>query len=140
MSEQLLLGTFREIERRIIRGMWGEESFGPMFTAVYFEPCIDVFETEEGTVVKMEIPGMRKRDIAVELEGDILIIRGRRDDKSRGAKVSYQQMEIDYGMFERRVRIASPIKKDAVSACYRDGFLEVRLPTQRPRKRRGKPE
>jgi len=140
MSAQLLLGTFREIERRIIRSVWGEESSGPVFTAVHFEPCIDVFETQEGTVVKMEIPGMRKRDITVELEGDTVIIRGRRDDKSRGAKVSYQQMEIDYGMFERRVKIASPIKKDAVSACYRDGFLEVRLPRQRPRRGRRKPE
>ncbi|MCX6338685.1 MAG: Hsp20/alpha crystallin family protein [Candidatus Aureabacteria bacterium] len=140
MSAQLLLGTFRELERRILRSLWGEESSGPVFTEIHFEPCIDVFETREGTVVKMEIPGMKKRDITVELEGDTLVIRGRRDDKSRGAKVSYQQMEIDYGTFERRVTVRTPIKKDAVSACYRDGFLEVWLPTRRPlRGKRGQP-
>jgi HSP20 family protein len=132
MSAQLLLGTFRDLERRIIRSLWGEESSGPVFTEVHFEPCIDVFETREGTVVKMEIPGMKKRDIIVELEGDTLIIRGLRDDTSRGTKVSYQQMEIDYGRFERRVKIPTPIRKDAVSAHYRDGFLEVRLPSRRP--------
>jgi HSP20 family protein len=99
---------------------------------VHFEPCIDVFETPEGTVVKMEIPGMKKRDVTVELEGDTLIIRGLRDDASRGKRISYQQMEIDYGRFERRVKIHTPIRKDAVRACYRDGFLEVRLPGRRP--------
>jgi len=138
MSAQLLLGTFRDLERRILRSLWGEESSGPVFTEVHFEPCIDVYETQESTVVKMEIPGMKKRDIIVEIEGCTLIIRGRRDDKSRGVKVDYQQMEIDYGTFERRVKIRTPIKKDAVSTCYRDGFLEVRLPRRRPV--RGKPD
>lgn len=132
MGRQLLLGTFRELERRIIRSMWGDESSGPIFTEVHFEPCVDVFETREGTVVKMEIPGMKKRNITVELEGDTLIIRGLRNDASRGEKISYQQMEIDYGRFERRVKILAPVKKDAVSARYHDGFLEVRLPRRRP--------
>jgi HSP20 family protein len=136
MSAQLLLGTFRDIERRILRGLWGEECSGPGFAQVHFEPCIDVFETQEGTIVKMDIPGMKKRDIIVELEGNTLIIRGRRDDKSRGIKAAYQQMEIDYGNFERRVQICTPIKKSAVSACYRDGFLEVRLPRRSPGRRK----
>lgn len=134
MSAQLLLGTFRDLERRIIRSLWGEESSGPVFTEVHFEPCIDVFETREGTVVKMEIPGMRRRDISVELAGDTLIIRGLRNDASKGEKISYQQMEIDYGRFERRVKIHTPVRRDAVSARYRNGFLEVRL----PRRRRGR--
>lgn len=132
MSAQLLLGTFRDLDRRIIRSLWGEESSGPVFMEVHFEPCVDVFETREGTIVKMEIPGVKKRDITVELDGDTLIISGLRDDKSREAKVSYQQMEIDYGRFERKVKIPAPIRKDAVSARYRDGFLEVRLPRRRP--------
>ena len=134
MSAQHPLGTFRDLERRIIRSLWGEESSGPVFMEVHFEPCVDVFETRDGTVVKIEIPGIKKRSITVELEGDTLIISGLRDDTSREEKVSYQQMEIDYGRFERRVRIPTPIIKDVVSARYRDGFLEVRLPRRRPGK------
>ena len=135
MKERLSLARFGDAEKKILKSVWGEEILGPLFTEGYFEPNIDVFETAGDIVVKVEIAGMKKKEIIVELEGDTLIIRGRRDDKSPGRKVCYHQMEISYGTFERRIRIMCPIKRDRVTAFYRDGFLEVKLPRGDSRRR-----
>ncbi|MDD5557746.1 MAG: Hsp20/alpha crystallin family protein [bacterium] len=113
------------------RDPYGGETAGAVSREARFDPAIDVFETEEGTVVRMEIAGMRRRDISVELVADILVIRGRRRERPAGRKVTYHRLEIEYGAFERRVRIASPVREDAVSAVYREGLLEVRLPRRR---------
>jgi HSP20 family protein len=117
---------------RMLRHLWGEHEIpASMFTNGYFEPAIDVFETSEAIVVKMEIAGMRKKDVVIELHNDTLIIKGRRDDKSPGKKNAYFQMEINYGTFERRIKIEVEICTDKITAFYRDGFLEVRLPLRK---------
>lgn len=131
MSEQMVLGRFGDLERRILRRFWGDELTGHLFAGGHFEPCVDVFETAEGMVVKMEIPGMKKKDISVEFERGILIITGRRCDKTNVPKRTYHQMEIDYGAFERGLKIDMPVREDAITALYRDGFLEVHLPRRR---------
>lgn len=136
MGEQEILGGIMGIERSILRRFWGDELTARIIAGDHFEPCVDVFETAEGTVVKMEIPGMRKKDIIVEFEGDTLVIRGRRDDKSPKQKITYHQMEIDYGTFERRLKIEMPVREEGVTACYKDGFLEVSLPRKRSSKRK----
>ncbi len=134
MKERLALASFWEIEAKILKNLWGEGGTTSIFSKGHFEPPIDIYETEEGIIMKMEIPGMKKREIGVEFEGDTLIIKGMREDKSRRHKVAYHQMEINYGMFERRIRIGIPIRESRVTATYRDGFLEVRLPRRRPGK------
>jgi HSP20 family protein len=131
MKEQLVAARFWKIKGKMINRLWDEEGAGPVFAKGHFEPPIDVYETQDGLVVRMEIPGMKKRDISVELEEDTLIIKGLRDDTSRGPKVGYYQMEINYGTFERRIRIYMPIRENKLTAFYRDGFLEVRLPGRR---------
>jgi len=131
MSEQLSLGNIKEIEQRILRRIWSDDLISHLYAGDHFEPCVDVFETAEGVTVKMEIAGMRKKDISVEVHGDTLIIRGRRQDKSRDQKVTYLQMEIDYGLFERHIAIDIPVRANGITAVYKDGILEIKLPRKR---------
>jgi HSP20 family protein len=135
MGERPIPGGGREIQRRLIKSLLGEEFLGPVFPELRFQPCVDVYETADCLVIRMEIAGMKKKDIIVEMEGDTLVIRGRREDTAGGPKVRYHQMEIEYGTFERSVRIASPVRRAAVTARYRDGFLEVRLAWRKRMKR-----
>lgn len=135
MSGPLVIGKLRGIGRSVLRDLLGGGSAGPSFEEMRLEPCIDVFEIPEGTVIKMDIAGMKRRSISVELEGETLVIKGRRDDRSKGRKIRFHHMEIEYGAFERRVRIEGPVREEAISARYRDGFLEVRLPRRRSARR-----
>ena len=93
-----------------------------------WQPPTDVYETEENIVVLMEIPGVKPEQLDVTLTSEVLQVRGSRADPGAGQKLRVTQMEIHYGLFERRVRLHRPIDRDQASVHYRDGFLEVTLP------------
>jgi len=96
-----------------------------------FHPPMDIYETEENLVIVMEIAGMRTEDINVFFEKDRLSISGTRTEASPTPKTRLHQMEIDYGYFERTLRIPFPLKLDEIRATYRDGFLVVTVPKKK---------
>ena len=100
-----------------------------MFSAEQvWKPPVDIYETAEEIVVVVEIAGMRRKDINVTMENDLLKISGVRPDYSPSTKMKLHQMEIDYGKFERIVKISLPIDTNHISAKYKEGFLQITLP------------
>lgn len=93
-----------------------------------FYPPMDIYETEEDLVIVLEIAGMRTEDIHVSLEEDLLTISGTRMEPSSPSKTQFHQMEIDYGTFERSLRIPFPLEAGEIKAVYRQGFLTVTVP------------
>jgi len=93
-----------------------------------WKPPVDIYETSEEIVVMVEIAGMSKKDINVTMENDLLKISGIRPDYSPSTKMRLHQMEIDYGKFQRIVKISLPIDTNNISAKYREGFLQITLP------------
>ncbi|MGD0625928.1 MAG: Hsp20/alpha crystallin family protein [Thermodesulfobacteriota bacterium] len=96
-----------------------------------FHPPMDIYETEDNLVVVMEIAGMRTEDIHVFFEKDLLSITGGRTESSSAPKTRLHQMEIDYGDFERTLRIPFPLKVDEIRAAYRQGFLIITVPKRK---------
>jgi HSP20 family protein len=80
-----------------------------------------------------EFFGVRREDLRVSVEGEVLHIRGvRRPPESREVQ-HLHQMEIAFGPFERSVRIGIAFERDQVSANLEDGYLSVTLPKRLPR-------
>lgn len=109
--------------------------FGPLGTTERFwQPPVDVCETEQAVVVKAEIAGVQPDRINVSLSADdrILVISGIRseDEEERRARVRCYQLEIYYGPFERHVALPPDLSFDRenISAIYRNGVLTVRIP------------
>jgi HSP20 family protein len=96
-----------------------------------FHPPMDIYETEENLVIVMEIAGMRTEDINVLFEKDHLSISGTRTEACPTPKTRLHQMEIDYGYFERTLRIPFPLQVDEIRATYRDGFLVITIPKRK---------
>lgn len=100
-----------------------------MFSAEQtWKPPVDIYETAGEIVVLVEIAGMKKKDINVTMENDLLKISGARPDFSPSTKMKLHQMEIDYGKFQRIVKISLPIDMHNISAQYKEGFLQITLP------------
>ena len=100
-----------------------------MFSAEQtWKPPVDIYETAGEIVVLVEIAGMKKKDINVTMENDLLKISGARPDFSPSTKMKLHQMEIDYGKFQRIVKISLPINIHNISAQYKEGFLQITLP------------
>ncbi len=98
-----------------------------------FTPPVDVYETQEGLCVCMEIAGMKPEDLQVRLKGRLLSIEGRRRTPSPGgARVHH--MEIDVGRFRRVVELPAPVDEGNIQSRYENGLLVLHF--QRPAVRR----
>ena len=89
-------------------------------------PPTDLYETEDGFVVKVEIAGMREEDFEVVIESSILMISGKRTDPNE--RRAYHQMEIRSGKFEIAIEMPAPVNVESAIAEYKDGFLKINLP------------
>jgi HSP20 family protein len=105
-----------------------------------WQPDVDVFETETGVVVLVEIAGIRSDDLRVTVDGEVLRISGVRRVPERPDLKRLLQMEIAAGPFERRLRIPIPFDRDKVTAHLSEGFLTVTLPRRTPQRRQVKLE
>jgi len=96
-----------------------------------FQPAIDVFETHDALVVRVELPGLESEDLSVRIDGDVLHIRGVRNVPREEGVMRLHRMEIAFGPFERAVRVHVAFERERVTAHLEDGFLRVVLPKKR---------
>lgn len=89
---------------------------------------MDISESPERLFIRMEVAGVRPRDLAVTIEDGILAIRGRRCGHTPTEQEKFHLMEIRYGGFERVFRLPHDIAEDDIHASYHDGFLDIEIP------------
>src|SRR5690242_8939440 len=91
-------------------------------------PPVDIFETaEHELVIKAELPDMKREDIGVSFENNVLTIKGERKpvDVPRDR---FQRIERFSGSFSRSFTVPATVDAGNISATYKDGLLTVRLP------------
>lgn len=124
---------------RLLGEVWG---LGPRETvAGVLAPPLDMRETDREFVVTVELPGVDKKDIKVDLSDDVLTIEGEKREEKDRESGNYHVIERSWGSFRRSVRLPAEVDRDAVSATFKDGVLEVKLPkTEKEQKRTRKIE
>jgi HSP20 family protein len=106
----------------------------PSGSQEFWQPRSDVYETENGLIVRVEVAGIQKESLNVSLSADrrSLHVRGTRTEKhiDERPKTRYHQLEVYFGPFERSISLPEDVAVDSenLSATYRDGFLLVTLP------------
>ena len=91
-------------------------------------PNTDIYETESSIFVRLEMAGVSREDVQINLADRTLSVRGKRMDSCRKAPCQFRQMEIHYGLFERKIVIPRNVDHKKVKANYRNGFLIIELP------------
>lgn len=96
---------------------------------VNFQPSCDVSETKDHYLVSFDMPGVKKDDIKIEVEGNQLVITGERhrEVKNKDGEATLRH-ERAYGKFERSFTLPATIAADKIEAHYEDGVLNVALP------------
>ena len=104
-------------------------SMKPLFTLSNqaFQPAVDIYETPDQVIVRIEIAGVAKTDFSVELSRSAVRIRGIRKELTRKADAAYRLAEIQYGPFERILRLPTAVDPEVASTVYKNGFLELYL-------------
>lgn len=91
-------------------------------------PEVDITEEKDHILVKADLPGMKQEDIAVEVEDDILTIKGERKQETEKKEGQAHRIERSYGRFLRSFSLPSNVDASKVNAAYKNGVLEVTLP------------
>lgn len=91
-------------------------------------PRLDVFEKDGKLAIKAELPGVKKEDVTITLEGENLIIRGERKSEEEVKEEDYYRMERSTGSFYRCLPLPFEAKAEEVEAHFADGVLEITMP------------
>lgn len=94
----------------------------------HWVPNTDVYATDNGLVVKVELAGMRSEHLEITVEGSRLRICGNRPDGCRAAKANFLVMEINYGPFESVLEMPEGYDLSQAKAAYLNGFLRIDVP------------
>ncbi|MBN2029321.1 Hsp20/alpha crystallin family protein [bacterium] len=109
---------------------------GASYPSIYrkelcWKPPTDVYETETDYVIILELAQVKNEEVSITFRDGILTIRGVRQTIPPSERRHYLKMEISYGPFERKIAISGDVDMDQLSAQYKDGFLEIRLPKKK---------
>lgn len=100
----------------------------PADSETHWTPNTDVYVTENGMVIKVELAGMRKEDLQLVIEGNKVKVSGHRPDGCRSPKCKFVLMEINYGAFESMVELPDGYDLANAKAAYQNGFLRIDVP------------
>lgn len=95
-------------------------------------PTLDVSETDNDVQLNLELPGMTEKDIEVELLENAVKIHGEKKDERETKDRNFHRTERTFGSFERIVPLPVKVKRDSVSATFKNGVLSVTLPKAEP--------
>ena len=98
-------------------------------------PKLDMFEEGNELVIKAELPGVRKKDLDIRLDGDVLAIKAeKKEKKEEGEKgTTHYTRERRFGQYIRYMTLPAPVDTEKVAATLKKGLLEIRLPkAERP--------
>ena len=91
-------------------------------------PPVDIFEQNDQLVIRAEVPGVKKDDLDVRIENGVLTLRGERKPAADVTEDNAFRLERTYGAFTRSFTLPRTVDGASVTASYKDGILEVRVP------------
>ena len=126
------LALMQDRMNRMFGDMYGRRLDDDVMNRGDWVPAVDIYETaEKDVVVKVEVPDMKREDIKVTFENNVLTIEGERKASDEVKNEQYHRIERRYGSFRRSFTMPASVDGTRVQAAYQDGILKVTLP-QRP--------
>jgi HSP20 family protein len=101
-------------------------------TGAQWMPVMDVTENPAEYVVRLEVPGIHKENLDINLTGMMLTVTGTREIAPEVEGEGYLVKERAIGKFVRTIRLPMPVAEKKVAAEYRDGVLKIHLPKETP--------
>lgn len=96
-------------------------------TSPGFNPNIDLVENDKEYIISMDIPGLKKEDIKIDLSDSMLTISGERKNESSTNQNKVKLIEKSYGYFKRSFYLPKDIELDSIDARYENGVLNLKI-------------
>ncbi len=124
------LAPWRELDQvsRHLNRMFGEGTISDAETSAWL-PAVNVEESKDELVLSAELPGIRQEDVEIELENNVLTIRGQKEQtREENAERRYHVWERRYGSFQRSFSLPRTVTADDITATFENGVLHVHMP------------
>ena len=112
---------------------WEDES--PAVSSNW-RPSVDIFEDDDKLVLSVEVPGIDKKDIKINVENNVLSISGERKFEQEEKKDNFRRIERRYGSFYRSFTLPRAVDTEKIEATTKNGVLEITLPKREEAKPR----
>jgi HSP20 family protein len=122
-----LLGVQKRMNRLFESALAATEFDSPDGVGTWTPVC-DVAHTAKGTVLWVELPGLKPDQIDVRLEGNDVVISGERKVDRDSDAEHFHRVERPYGKFQRRFHLPADVDRHTLDATYRNGVLRITLP------------
>ncbi len=93
-----------------------------------WSPSVDIYEDRDNLYVEAEVPGVDSKDIQVSLEGDVLTIKGKKEEKKEIKEENFYRVERFQGEFQRKIPLPCAVKSEGIKASYKKGILKITFP------------
>lgn len=120
----------RRLFQELIHQPWGGRETSERRS---WQPRVDMCETSEAFIVEVELPGVQREDVRIEVQDDTLYITGERRTNSERQERNYYRVERSYGRFERQLRLPGTVDREAIRAEFDAGILVITLPKRERR-------
>lgn len=100
----------------------------PLENDAAWSPKIDVFEKDSRLITRVDLPGVKKEDVTVEVADGQLTLAGERRIETENKTDNFYRAECEYGSFRRTVPLPTGVKDEDIKATFTDGVLEVSMP------------
>jgi HSP20 family protein len=119
-----------ELQRDIDRlfGDYLTPTTGALQGQMMFNPACDIEEREDHYVISMDVPGVSKDDIRIEMQGNQLMISGVRKEETRRDEKNLRRIERSYGTFQRVFTLPQGVDADKIEASCENGVLMLAVP------------
>jgi HSP20 family protein len=122
--------TLRDLQREvddIFDRFFGRDS-GDQTSSAVWSPRTDLMETDDSYGLRLDLPGMTKDDITINLQNNTLTVRGERTSKQTSEEEEYVRVERAFGTFHRTFTLPDAVDAESIEASYDDGVLTITVP------------
>jgi HSP20 family protein len=105
-----------------------DEAFNGSGAALAWMPACDIIEDKEQLKVVLELPGVRPEDVKINLENQVLTVRGEKKVAAEESKERWHRYERSYGSFERSFTLPGSVDAERIHATAEHGVLTLTLP------------
>jgi len=96
-------------------------------SASKFKPETDIVENEKSFIIHLSVPGIKKEDIKIELENDLLKISGERKKFDTDVSLKFHKLQTAFGKFQESFKLPETVNKESIAAKQEDGVLSITI-------------
>ena len=109
---------------------WNEwfENGGNFWNRTLSVPAVNITENKSNYEVSLAVPGVKKDDFRIDVEGNILTISSKKEETKEEKEKKFSRKEYNYSSFSRSFSLPDEVNKEKIDAVYQDGVLKLTLP------------